>query len=73
MFSLFSRFCVTVNKNSNIRDVKNSFLSMAKKKDCQLNMNQIVLAEVDRSASVSILVSVWVNEYTFQQLLSIMY
>lgn len=50
-----AKYCVTVNKHSTIRNVKDTFLTMVKKNDTQFNTSNIVFAEVDRSANVCIL------------------
>jgi len=50
-----TKHCVTVNKNSTIKDVKEAFVTKIKKKDMHLNTNNIVLTEVDRSMNVCIL------------------
>lgn len=50
-----TKYCVTVTKKSNVSDIKEAFLSMMRKKDDQLKASQVVLVEVNKSASVSIL------------------
>lgn len=57
MMLLMFRYLVTVNKNGCMADVKKELITLVKTEDEFLNVNNILFAEVSKSAAVKILVS----------------